>query len=158
MPEIKTDVWDVVSSSSVWYYNVQHKWSVLPYDTPTTSQWFKLQFSSTTNPDTMPVQQEHTNIQHWSLIIQDTAQQAEFTRHNKEHSYTIYDFLPPFQLHFHPHISCTVKLIPPVNNWHNCELSYTIERLLHCHLVQLSRCFVCCKKTCLTLETGQGEA
>jgi len=37
-PVIKTDVWDVVSSSSMWYYYVQHKRSKLPYDTPTTSQ------------------------------------------------------------------------------------------------------------------------
>jgi len=35
---IKTDEWDKESSSSLWYYNAQHKGSILPNDTPTTSQ------------------------------------------------------------------------------------------------------------------------
>ena len=64
----------------------------------------------------------------------------------------MYAFLPPF------HISSTVKLIPPTNNCHKCGLSYTIQGLMHCHLVQLYRCFAYGKKICLTLEIIQGEA
>ena len=105
----------------------------------------------------MLVQQQYTNIQHWSLTIQYTALHAEFTWHNAEHSYTMYAFLPPFPLYFHSRISSTVKLIPPIHNCHNCGLSYTIQRLMHCQLVQLCRYFAYGKKICLTLETGHGK-